>query len=128
MLRGEVGLTGARLGGDLDCTGPVLDQPDGDALKLNRTIHRRRFFPRHGATVNGMLNLTTVTIGAIYDDQACWPANGDLLLNRCRYGAFIGGPVDAASRLEWLARQNPERRGRISGHSPMNSSLPCFGR
>jgi hypothetical protein len=33
------------------------------------------------------------------------------LLNRCRYGAFIGGPVDAASRLDWLSRQTAERWG-----------------
>ena len=33
------------------------------------------------------------------------------MLNRCRYGAFIGGPVDSGSRLDWLSRQVPERWG-----------------
>jgi hypothetical protein len=56
-----------------------------------------------------VLDLTAAAIGAIHDDEASWPQRGDLLLNRCRYGAFIGGPVDAQSRLDWLARQVPER-------------------
>ena len=59
----------------------------------------------------GTLDLTATAIGAIYDEQACWPQKGDLRLNRCQYGAFIGGPIDAASRLGWLARQVPERWG-----------------
>jgi hypothetical protein len=63
------------------------------------------FFLRQGASIVGTLDLTATEIGAIDDEEACWPQKGDLLLNRCRYGAFIGGPIDAASRLRWLARQ-----------------------
>ena len=39
------------------------------------------------------------------------PKPGNLLLNRCLYNALIGGPMDARRRLQWLARQSPERWG-----------------
>ncbi|WP_245410949.1 hypothetical protein [Microvirga flavescens] len=108
-ITGEIRLQGVRAGGDLDCTGTALSQPEGDALKLNRAIIEGAFFLRQGATVSGVLNMTAASFGAIDDDKACWPPKGDLLLNRCLYGAFIGGPVDADTRLDWLARQEPER-------------------
>ncbi|MBD9444212.1 hypothetical protein [Rhizobium sp. RHZ01] len=106
---GETRLLGARFGGDVNCTSASLSQPDGNALRLNRAIIDGAFFLRQGASVEGALDLTATTIGAIDDDQSSWPKTGDLLLNRCRYGAFIGGPADAASRLDWLSRQTPER-------------------
>ena len=56
--------------------------------------------------------MTGATIGSIHDEAASWPKPGDLLLNRCLYSAFIDGPVDAASRLDWLARQTPGALGR----------------
>ena len=56
------------------------------------------------------------------DEPESWPRAGDLLLNRFRYGGFVGGPVDARTRLDWLSRQAPERGGaRISGLSHTNS-------
>ncbi len=106
---GESRLLGARFGGDIDCTSATLSQPDGYALRLNRAIIDGAFFLRQGASVEGVLDLTATSIGAIDDEQSSWPKTGDLLLNRCQYGAFIGGPVDAASRLDWLSRQTPER-------------------
>lgn len=106
---GETRLLGARFGGDIDCTSASLSQPGGYALRLNRTTVDGAFFLRQNASVEGALDLTATTIGAIDDEPASWPKTGDLLLNRCRYGAFIGGPADAESRLDWLARQTPER-------------------
>jgi hypothetical protein len=108
-ITGETRLLGARFGGDVDCTSATLTQPGGYALRLNRTSIDGAFFLRQGAAFEGTLDLTATTIGAIDDEQACWPASGDLLLNRCQYGAFIGGPVDAESRLDWLSRQTPDR-------------------
>lgn len=106
---GETRLLGARFNGDIDCTSVSLSQPDGYALRLNRTTVDGAFFLRQNATIEGALDLTATTIGAIDDEPGSWPKTGDLLLNRCRYGAFIGGPADAESRLDWLARQTPER-------------------
>lgn len=106
---GEARFHGARFGGDIDCTSATLSQPGGYALRLNRAAIDGAFFLRQGASVDGTLDLTATTIGAIDDEKASWPSAGDLLLNRCQYGAFIGGPVDAQSRLDWLSRQAPER-------------------
>jgi hypothetical protein len=64
---------------------------------------------RDGAAIDGTLSLTGAVLGAIVDDPACWPKKGDLLLNRCLYGAFLNSPAGADLRLKWLARQTPER-------------------
>lgn len=106
-LEGETTVLGAHFGGNIDCSSTKLIRPDGFALRLNRTRIEGAFFLRKQANVDGNLDLTAATIGAIHDDKSSWPAPGRLLLNRCQYGAFIGGPVDAASRLDWLARQVP---------------------
>lgn len=53
--------------------------------------------------------MTATKLGEIVDDPTCWP--GEILLDRCRYGAFTAGPTDAASRLRWLALQKPENYG-----------------
>jgi hypothetical protein len=110
-VAGEVRLQGAVFGGDIDCRSAMFEVPGGHALLLNRGRIDGAFFLGQGASVQGTLDLTATEIGAIDDERESWPQTGDLLLNRCRYGAFIGGPVDAASRLEWLARQVPERWG-----------------
>jgi hypothetical protein len=69
------------------------------------------FFLRQGARVNGTLSLAGAELGAILDEPASWPAEGDLVLNRCLCGALLGGATDAAPRLDWLARQSPSRWG-----------------
>ncbi|PWK68989.1 hypothetical protein [Aminobacter sp. AP02] len=108
-IEGEVRMRGALFGGDVDCTSATLVEPDGYSLRLNRSRISGAFFLRQGASLQGTLDLTATEIGAIDDELTSWPQKGDLLLNRCQYGAFIGGPVDATSRLDWLARQVPER-------------------
>jgi hypothetical protein len=84
------------------------------------------FFLRQGAAVNGTLALTGASIGTIHDEAESWPGPGDLLLNRCRYGAFIDGPVDAESRLEWLSRQTPERWGEDFWPQPYEQLASVF--
>ncbi len=108
-ITGETRLWGADFGGNVHCGSATLNQPGGYCLRLNRARIGGAFFLRNNASVEGVLDLTAAAIGAIYDDEASWPQPGNLLLNRCRYDAFIGGPVDAKSRLSWLARQVPER-------------------
>jgi hypothetical protein len=108
-IAGEIRLLGAHFGGDIDCTSMTSAQLGGYAMRLNRARIDGAFFLRQGTAILGTLDLTATEIGAIDDEEACWPQKGDLLLNRCRYGAFIGGPIDAASRLRWLERQMSER-------------------
>jgi hypothetical protein len=104
-------MTSARVDGDLDLTGARLSHPGGEALHLNRTVVRGGLFLRGGAEIKGALDLTGASVDTLHDDEASWPKAGDLLLNRCLYNALIGGPMDAHRRLQWLARQSPDRWG-----------------
>ena len=54
-----------------------------------------------------MLDLTAAEIGTLVDAKVSWPGPGLLALDRFQYGAISFGPVDAASRLDWLGRQDP---------------------
>lgn len=110
-IAGETRMMSARIDGDLDLTGAQLSHPDGEALHLNRTVVRGGLLLRAGAAIEGALDLTGASIDTLHDDEASWPKPGNLLLNRCLYNALIGGPVDARRRLDWLARQSPERWG-----------------
>lgn len=108
-ITGSVSLVTARIGGDIDFTGAHVSRPAGTAADLGRASVAGAFFLREGAILAGVLNLNGASFGAIVDEPACWPAPGDLRLNRCRYGAFIGSSVDVHERLDWLSRQTPER-------------------
>ena len=110
----------------MDCSGAVLDNPGKTALEMSRTVVKGAFFLRREARVNGMLTLTGASIGTIHDEASSWPKTGDLLLNRCRYGAFIDSPVDAESRLDWLARQTPERFGEDFWPQPYEQLASVF--
>ncbi len=109
-ITGSFDLQTARIGGDLDLSGARLSA-DGMALNLNRTKVVAAFFLRQGALVRGTLSLAGAELGAMLDEPASWPATGDLVLNRCLYGAFLGAAADAPTRLDWLARQTPSRWG-----------------
>jgi hypothetical protein len=110
-LLGEASFIGARVSGDVRLEGGTFEAPDALAIVLNRAHVEGALFLRAEARVKGGLSLTGATIGSIADEAASWPEPGDLLMNRFRYGGFIGGPVDARSRLDWLARQSPKRWG-----------------
>ncbi len=109
-ITGSFDLQTARIGGDLDLSGATLSA-GGMALNLNRTKVVAAFFLRQGALVRGTLSLAGAELGAMLDEPASWPATGDLVLNRCLYGAFLGAAADAPTRLDWLARQTPSRWG-----------------
>jgi hypothetical protein len=110
---GAVRLPGARVGGDLSCEGAIFTAQGGHALNLNSATITSALFLRGDASVKGLFDLAAAEIGRICDDPACWPGPGDLILERCRYGAFTGNdaPVDAASRIRWLALQDPAQYG-----------------
>lgn len=108
-IAGETRMTAAQVDGDFDLTGSQFSNPGGGGLLLNRTEIRGGFFLRRNARIDGTLDLTGASIDTLHDDEQSWPAPGNLLLNRCLYNALIGGPVDAARRLQWLALQSPKR-------------------
>lgn len=125
-IAGEVQLTGSDIAGDLDCSGAVVENAGGVAIQASRIVVKSAFFLRREARLDGALDLTGASLGTIHDEAACWPKSGDLLLNRCRYGAFIDGPVDAESRLDWLARQTPQRWGEDFWPQPYEQLAAVF--
>lgn len=108
---GRVTAVSAKIDGDADASGAGIWAPGEIALNLNRSEVGGAFFLRDGAVIDGALSLMGATLGAIVDESECWPKPGDLLLNRCRYGGFLGAPVAARERLDWLSRQDPARWG-----------------
>lgn len=110
-ITGECSLIGARITGDVMLDGGTFSAPGAIALTLNRAVVEGAFFLRGGVTLNGALSLNGTQVGTIVDEPGSWPKSGDLLLNRFRYGGFVGSPVDARTRLDWLSRQVPERWG-----------------
>jgi hypothetical protein len=125
-VTGEVRLTGARVAGDLDCTSSVVTHVGHDALQLSRVVVEGAFFLRKEARIDGTLTMTGASLGTLHDEARCWPRKGQLLLNRCRYGAFIDGPVDAEARLEWLSRQMPDERGEEFWPQPYEQLASVF--
>ena len=114
---GAVRLFGAKLGGNLSCEGGTFraekdaEGNPGKALSISGAQISAGFFLRRGARIAGLLDLTDADICHLNDDTESWPGAGCMILERCRYGAFIGGPVDAESRLAWLDLQEPCRWG-----------------
>jgi hypothetical protein len=82
---------------------------------------------RSGAKIEGALSLNGANLGAIVDEPDCWPVKGDLLLNRCLYGALLGSAVESTSRLDWLSRQTPRRWGEDFWPQPYEQLAAVFG-
>ncbi len=127
QVTGTVSLVTGRIGGDLDLTGASFGGGGDVAVDVGRTTVGGAFFLREGASVTGALSLNGATLGAIVDDPACWPATGDLRLNRCLYGAFLGSVVGARERLDWLSRQTPERWGEDFWPQPYEQLAKVLG-
>jgi hypothetical protein len=110
-VAGALTFVGARIGTDVMLDGAQLSAPDVIALDCNRASVEGALFLRGGAMIAGALSLNGARVGALVDEPASWPVRGDLLLNRFVYGGLLASPVDAATRLDWLARQDPMRWG-----------------
>jgi len=108
---GETSLIGARIEGDIRFDAGTFGVPGQLALTLNRAVIEGALFLRNDARVLGALSLSGTQAGIIVDEKESWPGPGDLLLNRFTYKGFLASDVDAQSRLEWLARQDPGRWG-----------------
>ena len=105
---GEIRLLGAKLGGNLSCEGAKLNAK-GKALNASGATIAGSWFWRSGTQSKGAIDLTAAQIGTICDDPTCWPA--EVLLHRCRYGAFTGKGVSGRERIDWLSRMKPRKYG-----------------
>lgn len=101
--KGEVGFTGAQIGGNIECTGGAFYGEINlqGATARGALLYRSILGPEHAR-----LNLENATLSAIADDDKGWPEPGNLLLDGLVYERFSGGaPKDARRRLGWLDRQ-----------------------
>ena len=97
----------AKIGHDLSFHGAEF-RGDGE-LDAERAVIDGTFYwvdVKH--TPQTVLDLEDARAGAIWDDEASWPAPGNLVINGFVYGDIAGGPSDGPSRLRWLALQSSE--------------------
>jgi len=111
ICTGEVRLEGAHIQGQLSCRGARLENPNGDALRAERSTVEESVF-LDGLELNGGLNFQYARLGVIVDDEGSWPQRGRLRIDGLEYEGFAGDrtPMDARRRLEWLRRQLPDFR------------------
>ena len=111
---GAVRLLGAQIGGSLYCIGGTFQNCDkdgntiGKALNADGMVVKGGVFLR-GGKFTGAIDLATAHIGTLVDDANCWPANSNFL-DGLRYDRIIG-PTDAATRIDWLNRQQADYLG-----------------
>ncbi len=116
-VQGELRLTGAVVENSVDCSGAKLRAEKDEhawltpALDLHDATISGSLTLREGVSITGLLNLASAEIAHIDDEPEAWPQKGNLILRGCRYEAFSGDAVDAASRLDWLERQDPTAYG-----------------
>jgi len=97
----------AKIGHDFSVHGAEF-KGDGE-LDAERAVIDGTFYwvdVKH--TAKTVLDLEDAHAGAIWDDEASWPAPGNLNVNGFVYGDIAGGPSDGTSRLQWIALQPPE--------------------
>ena len=97
----------AKIGHDLSVHGAEF-RGDGQLDAERATIDGTFYWVEVKHTAKTVLDLEDAHAGAIWDDEASWPAPGNLMLNGFVYGDIAGGPSDGPSRLRWLALQPPE--------------------
>ena len=98
----EVRLSGASIGGQLDCVGGEFHNPKGFALvvehaKIGEGLHWRRI------KGEGVVNLLSAKAGVLADDLDSWKPF-KVILDGFTYDQIVG-PTDADSRLKWLANR-----------------------
>lgn len=109
---GRVVFTGAQIGGQLDCTGMMLngninENEWGVAFLGERINVKERLIWRKVKIVEGRVNFISARIGYLIDDIESWPrGNGD----RLRLDGFVydriavEAMVPVRKRLDWLAQ------------------------
>lgn len=102
---GETRFASAEIAGQLDCTGAQFSAASGHAFTAQRLQVGAEFFWQDVTVAAGSLHLPSAHVGDLVDDLGSWPDGGRVYLDGLTYDRFTrGAPVDARSRLAWLAR------------------------
>ncbi len=122
---GAVWLLGARIGGNLECIGGRFRNPNGDALMGEGCRVSGTLFVRGIGSVEGRIVLTRSRIAYLYDGErnSAWPDK--IVLTDCRYDAiYAGSPLDARSRLQWLAKHDSTAKTYINANEGVIDPQP----
>jgi hypothetical protein len=98
----------ARIGRSLSFNGARFTGDGGSGLNAERaTIAGTVYWVEIAHTPHTMLDLENARAASLWDDEASWPAPGNLNVDGFEYESFSGGPIGAPSRLKWLALEAP---------------------
>lgn len=117
---GEVSLVGAEVNGQMDVDNAYLDKLNLESADITgpffwQKIHKGHKDPHPEFPEkewNPSLGLIDAKVGALADEEASWPEEGQLRLDGFVYDRIAEGPTDAPARLRWLALQ-PKKKGRF---------------
>ncbi|AZL60337.1 hypothetical protein EI545_16815 [Tabrizicola piscis] len=105
QTEGEVHLSGADIAGQLDFAGAHLSNAGGHALFAPRMQVGAEFFWQDVTVAAGDVHIPSAHVGDLVDDLASWPDAGRTYLDGFTYDRITrNAPVDAETRLQWLAR------------------------
>lgn len=107
---GTVALTGAKIGGQLECEGATLNGGQDKTGAAQRALNAQRlrvaqgFLFRKVAKVQGWVDLSAAHVGDLVDDADSWPAApNSLILDGFTYDRIAGGGLTTfAARSTWL--------------------------
>ena len=97
----------AKLGGSLSFNNVGFTGAENGLNAERATIDGTLYWVDVHHTSSTQLDLENARAGALWDDRASWPAQGNLSVEGFVYGAISGGPADARSRLDWLSSESP---------------------
>ncbi len=101
----------AKVGRSLSFHGAHFTGGADNGLTAERaTIAGTLYWVEIQRTPRTKLDLENLRAGSLWDDQASWPAAGNLMIDGFVYDDFSGGPGDAVTRLKWLALEPPGYR------------------
>jgi hypothetical protein len=113
--KGKVRLSGADIGGNLECHSARFEKiwrsVDTDIVELVvfslEAASVRRVLIMRDLEIRGRVTLAHSKVGGLWDHPNSWPDRGALNLNGLEYDEFVfDAPTSAAARGDWLKRQD----------------------
>ena len=104
---GKVSLSGATIGGQLDCGGAQFENAGGYALNAERMKVDGSFLWQKivAGDIKGRISLAAAHVGDLVDDPESWPGGNEQLdLDGFTYDRIVNSPTDAKRRKAWLEK------------------------
>lgn len=99
-----VDLSGAAIGGELNCVRGTFVNEHGDAFAAQSARIGEIFIWRDVTVTSGNVRLTGVHTDALADDLKSWPDGGRLMMDGFIYERIVYSDTSATRRLQWLEK------------------------